>query len=62
MPIFEYECANCGRHFEKFVLSSQAASPKCPVCGAENVKKVLSAFATSGRGSVGGSSSCMPSG
>lgn len=62
MPIFEYECRNCGRHFEKFVLSARSASVACPVCGSDNVRKVLSAFATSGRGSAGGASSCLPSG
>lgn len=62
MPIYEYECGSCGRHFEKFVLSIQAANPKCPVCGADNVKKSVSPFATAGRGSVGGASSCIPSG
>ena len=61
MPIYEYECGNCGRHFEKFVLSARAADPKCPVCGSENVKKSVSAFATASR--VGGSvGSCAPSG
>ncbi|NPV08095.1 MAG: zinc ribbon domain-containing protein [Anaerolineae bacterium] len=62
MPIFEYECRHCGRHFEKFVLSARSVSVACPVCGSDNVRKVLSAFATSGRGATGGATSCLPSG
>ncbi|MGI6208354.1 MAG: FmdB family zinc ribbon protein [Anaerolineae bacterium] len=62
MPIFEYECRNCGRHFEKFVLTGRAAQMSCPHCGSENVRKAFSSFATSGRGSMGGSTSCLPSG
>ncbi len=51
MPIYEFKCEDCGKEFEKFVVSfSQIDSVKCPECGSSNVKKKVSAC------SVGGSS------
>ena len=40
MPIFEYACRHCGRHFEAFVTASRAAS--CPECHGEDLDKLLS--------------------
>jgi putative FmdB family regulatory protein len=34
MPTYEYRCASCGHHFERFSLKmSKAASVPCPQCG-----------------------------
>jgi putative FmdB family regulatory protein len=33
MPTYEYECRNCGLHFEKFQKMSDAPLDKCPECG-----------------------------
>ena len=47
MPIYEYECHNCGEKFEKLVRSINGAEPvACPGCQSEAVKRGLSAFAT----------------
>jgi putative FmdB family regulatory protein len=57
MPIYEYECRNCGDKFE--LLRSISASDreiKCPRCGADNPRRVLSTFSTGGSGG-----SCSPS-
>ncbi len=40
MPIFEYECEGCGHQFEALVRSGDV--PKCPSCGVENLRKLLS--------------------
>jgi putative FmdB family regulatory protein len=45
MPIFEYQCASCGKEFEILVRHSSPA-PGCPVCSGTELRKKLSAFAT----------------
>ncbi len=45
MPIFEYQCASCGKEFEVLVRSSSPA-PACPGCSGTELRKKLSAFAT----------------
>lgn len=45
MPIFEYQCAACGKEFEKLVRNA-AAVPDCPACSSTDLRKKLSAFAT----------------
>jgi len=44
MPIYEYQCASCGKDFEILVRSSSPA-PECPVCKGTELRKKLSAFA-----------------
>jgi len=41
MPIYEYECMNCGYSFEKLQKFSDAAVSSCPKCGGP-VKKLVS--------------------
>jgi putative FmdB family regulatory protein len=61
MPIYEYACMECESHFEELVRASDDP-PSCPECGAANVLKQLSVFATHGppgeqpsfRGGAGG--------
>jgi putative FmdB family regulatory protein len=40
MPLFEYACRVCGRHFEAFVTADRTAS--CPACEATDLQKLLS--------------------
>jgi putative FmdB family regulatory protein len=42
MPIFEYLCLDCGERSEILVIRSDE-KPQCLVCGARNLKKLLSA-------------------
>ena len=46
MPIFEYECADCGHRFELLVRAGTKLA--CPLCGASRLKKQLSTFAAMG--------------
>ena len=47
MPIFEFQCQECGNPFEEFVFSSSAITElTCPNCGSENIRKKLSTFAS----------------
>ncbi len=42
MPIFEYECTDCGERVEHLQLSSDAPLAECPECGGA-VRKLMSA-------------------
>lgn len=60
MPIYEYQCRDCGARFEKIVPFSQADStPTCPHCDSPDTRKQISIFAASGpsAGDAGDSSS-----
>ena len=41
MPIYEFECAQCGNRFEE-LMESGADAPACPSCGAEGGRRRLS--------------------
>ncbi len=43
MPIYEYECMDCGTKFEQLVLSS-TEKVRCSKCDSTEVQKKLSAF------------------
>src|SRR4051812_50124655 len=63
MPIYEYVCMECESHFEELVRNGH--EPDCPDCGAENVRKQFSVFATHGAAeqpSFGGSGGCFGGG
>jgi putative FmdB family regulatory protein len=46
MPIYEYECAVCGRTAAHVVLGSeQLQHPPCPACGSSETRRVMSSFA-----------------
>ena len=40
MPLFEYACRDCGRHFEAFVTADR--TPMCPSCEGTALEKLLS--------------------
>jgi len=47
MPIFEYQCQECGAKFER-ILTSSASEVVCKDCESPRVEKLLSTFAVSG--------------
>lgn len=49
MPLFEYECRECGHRFEALVIG--ARKPACPRCKSENLEKRASTFGVTGVGS-----------
>ncbi len=57
MPIFEFECLECGATFEKLVKKAVGDEQiTCPGCGGQNVEQRISTFASTNK------SSCAPSG
>jgi putative FmdB family regulatory protein len=53
MPIFEYDCLECGERFE-FLVQRADEKPTCPRCGADRIEKAFSVFASrSGSDAVG---------
>ena len=42
MPIYEYQCADCGAVFEVMQRISAPAPDKCPECSGTNLKKLIS--------------------
>jgi len=63
MPIFEFQCEECGEIFEELVLGGNLEGIKCKKCGSSRVKKVMSqvAFKSGGKfvaSSGSGCSSC----
>jgi putative FmdB family regulatory protein len=56
MPLYEYQCNDCGEEFEKMVRFSEANhSPICPSCQSQDTSKKISKIASFG-GSLGGTS------
>lgn len=43
MPFYEYQCSHCGHLFEAMQKISEAPLRKCPECGKNMLKKLLSA-------------------
>ena len=43
MPIYEYRCENCGHELEAVQKVSDNPLVKCPCCGADALKKRISA-------------------
>ena len=63
MPIYEYQCKQCGREFEQLVLGQEC--PTCPACESDNVCRLMSCCGFVSKGAGGetvsasaGSSSC----
>lgn len=62
MPLYEFECQECGKDFEELVFHNDE-QVLCPACGKEHVRRKVSRFAFKCEGgsmktSVGGGSSC----
>jgi len=47
MPIYEFECEECGARFEELVASGRGAA--CSACGSERTRRLLSTVSPPGR-------------
>lgn len=68
MPIYEYVCMTCERHFEELVRLD-GDNPACPECGSAKTQRQLSVFAAHGTvaqpsfgGPMGGGGGCCGGG
>jgi putative FmdB family regulatory protein len=62
MPIYEYQCEQCGEMFELFVRSSPSKEELvCAKCGSPKVHKAISLFGV-GSGNAKGASSAASCG
>ena len=43
MPIYEFECGSCGTRFDRLQKLSDADPANCPDCGAEQVRRRVTA-------------------
>lgn len=52
MPIYAFQCSTCGHAFDRLQKLSDPDPEKCPECGAETVKRQITApsFRLSGSG------------
>ena len=57
MPIFEYQCKQCGHCFEQLVLNEKEPERACPRCGAAKAEKLMSCVNALGGGK---SAFCAP--
>jgi len=56
MPLYEYQCRECGKRFETMRrMSERTVAPPCPECGSEEAELAFSAPAFLGGGGGGGS-------
>jgi putative FmdB family regulatory protein len=56
MPLFEYDCRDCGKPFEAFVTAERPAS--CPACEGTNLTKLLSRPGMVGTASMPSGGAC----
>ena len=42
MPIYEYECQECGQVSEVFLRGTDSKDIKCAKCGSKNLKRLVS--------------------
>jgi putative FmdB family regulatory protein len=48
VPIYEFECEECGERFEELVAAA-AAAPACAACGSARTRRLLSSVSPPGR-------------
>ena len=49
MPIYDYQCRQCGEEFEQLVLKNTVAA--CPACQSQDLEQLISGFAVSSESS-----------
>lgn len=48
MPLYEFECADCGKSFELLVRTTRWQGSTCPHCGSKQLTKKFSTFVAQG--------------
>lgn len=58
MPIYDYECQDCGQVSEVFLRSADSENTICPGCGGKNLKRLISASYVIGKASSEPGATC----
>ncbi len=57
MPLYEYNCEECGTTFEQLIAARDRDNGAvCPDCGSKHIRRLISTFAM-GRSTAGSSTS-----
>jgi len=57
MPIYTYECKDCGEKFDLLIgVTSEKTELKCRKCSSKNIQKTISSFSVGNSGNKLGSS------
>jgi putative FmdB family regulatory protein len=48
MPVYEFECEECGERFEE-LIAANAVAVDCPSCGATRTRRLMSTVSPPGR-------------
>ena len=43
MPIYDFKCQECGKVSEIFIRGKDSEKIKCPVCGSDNMERLITA-------------------
>ena len=63
MPLYEFECLDCGTSFETLVIkATEISKVKCPSCEGRKLEEKYSAFASVSKSVGSSASNCKPSG
>ncbi|WP_054697404.1 FmdB family zinc ribbon protein [Syntrophomonas palmitatica] len=46
MPIFDFQCQDCGEKFDLMISNNEKDRVKCPRCSSSHIKQMLSLFNT----------------
>jgi putative FmdB family regulatory protein len=59
MPIYEFECENCGKSFEELIYTKKdKQNICCPKCGGKKVNILMSMFGVAGTEKKVSTNSC----
>jgi len=62
MPLFEYECQECGVKFEELRISGEGNDEvRCPQCSAVNIVKLFSSFSSGSSSNTNNTTNCSSS-
>ena len=53
MPIYEYQCKNCGHCFEQLIFKTDDEKISCPECDKTKVRKLISCASLLGESASG---------
>jgi putative FmdB family regulatory protein len=63
MPLYEFDCLDCGVSFETLVQkAAEISKVKCPACESQKLEEKVSSFAAVSKAGTSTVSNCAPSG